>query len=302
MVGRRTRRSARAQEEEEEVELEGVVPSTEEEEAAELQDASDREGYRLEWVELTNFKSYAGTHRLGPFNEGVNAVIGPNGSGKSNVMDAIAFVLGSKSKDLRCASSFKDLVHTPKASENEGEVEARGSGTSAEAPEAEAGARKRRRKRRKEGEEEENDGTEAVVSALLVSIPMVAGGEERRLEIQRSCSTRGTCEYRLGGRRVTWDTYRSELQRAGVLCNSSIKSYTLEDQEAAKEAESTDTPHLQEDDEPPCPSSRSMLGGGHDGASQRSYSSSMSQCDSPCEMSYQHSLFGAVSGSALALS
>ena len=259
MVGRRTRRSARAQEEEEEVELEGVVPSTEEEEAAELQDASHREGYRLEWVELTNFKSYAGTHRLGPFNEGVNAVIGPNGSGKSNVMDAIAFVLGSKSKDLRCASSFKDLVHTPKASENEGEEEARGSGTSAEAPEAEAGARKRRRKRRKEGEEEENDGTEAVVSALLVSIPLVAGGEERRLEIQRSCSTRGTCEYRLGGRRVTWDTYRSELQRAGVLCNSSIKSYTLEDQEAAKEAESTDTPHLQEDDEPPPPLCGSSL-------------------------------------------
>ncbi len=70
-------------------------------------------GFRLEWIELTNFKSYAGTHRLGPFNEGVNAVIGPNGSGKSNVMDAIAFVLGSKSRDLRCASSFRDLVHAP---------------------------------------------------------------------------------------------------------------------------------------------------------------------------------------------
>ncbi|QDZ22253.1 structural maintenance of chromosomes protein [Chloropicon primus] len=156
------------------------------------------EGYRLEWIELTDFKSYAGTHKLGPFDEGVNAVIGPNGSGKSNVMDAIAFVLGSKSKDLRCASSFKDLVHTPKAGEQD-------------------------------GEDEDGEGSgprEAVVSAHLSTLDG-EGGQGRRLEIQRSCNTRGTCEYRVNGRRVAWEAYKGELQRAGILCNSSIKSYNL---------------------------------------------------------------------------
>jgi chromosome segregation ATPase len=36
----------------------------------------------------------------GPFTS-FTAVIGPNGSGKSNLMDAISFVLGVKTKDLR---------------------------------------------------------------------------------------------------------------------------------------------------------------------------------------------------------
>ena len=168
-------------------------------------------GYRLEWIQLTDFKSYAGTHRLGPFDEGVNAVIGPNGSGKSNVMDAIAFVLGSKSKDLRCASSFKDLVHTPKAQPGDGE-----DGDDGEEGGGAAGPR------------------EAVVVAHLSTLDSDEG-QGRRLEIQRSCNTRGTCEYRVNGRRVTWEAYRGELQRAGVLCNSSIKSYSVDAEVAGGE-------------------------------------------------------------------
>ena len=38
------------------------------------------------------------------------SVIGPNGAGKSNLMDAISFVLGVKSAQLRSAQ-LKDLVY-----------------------------------------------------------------------------------------------------------------------------------------------------------------------------------------------
>jgi structural maintenance of chromosome 1 len=38
------------------------------------------------------------------------SIIGPNGAGKSNLMDAISFVLGVKSAQLR-SSQLKDLVY-----------------------------------------------------------------------------------------------------------------------------------------------------------------------------------------------
>ena len=38
------------------------------------------------------------------------SIIGPNGAGKSNLMDAISFVLGVKSAQLR-SSQLKDLIY-----------------------------------------------------------------------------------------------------------------------------------------------------------------------------------------------
>ena len=49
-------------------------------------------GY-LNYLEVENFKSYAGKHHVGPFFN-FTCIVGPNGSGKSNMMDAISFVLG----------------------------------------------------------------------------------------------------------------------------------------------------------------------------------------------------------------
>nr|XP_045603178.1 structural maintenance of chromosomes protein 1A-like [Procambarus clarkii] len=63
----------------------------------------------LRFVELENFKSYSGFHRIGPL-ESFTAVIGPNGSGKSNFMDAISFVMGEKTSSLR-VSRLSDLIH-----------------------------------------------------------------------------------------------------------------------------------------------------------------------------------------------
>jgi len=50
-----------------------------------------------------------GQQTIGPF-KNFTSVIGPNGAGKSNLMDAISFVLGVKSNQLR-SSQLKDLVY-----------------------------------------------------------------------------------------------------------------------------------------------------------------------------------------------
>lgn len=52
---------------------------------------------------------YRGHQIIGPFKD-FTSVIGPNGAGKSNLMDAISFVLGVKSAQLR-SSQLKDLVY-----------------------------------------------------------------------------------------------------------------------------------------------------------------------------------------------
>ena len=65
-------------------------------------------GY-LEWLEVENFKSYKGVLKLGPFSQ-FSAIIGPNGSGKSNIMDAISFVLGEKTAQLR-VRKLDELIH-----------------------------------------------------------------------------------------------------------------------------------------------------------------------------------------------
>ncbi|KAF9959163.1 Structural maintenance of chromosomes protein 1 [Mortierella alpina] len=64
---------------------------------------------RLHRIELENFKSYKGHQTIGPFND-FTCVIGPNGAGKSNLMDAISFVLGVKSSQLR-SSQLRELIY-----------------------------------------------------------------------------------------------------------------------------------------------------------------------------------------------
>ena len=64
-------------------------------------------GY-LKTLEISNFKSYKGNHTVGFMK--FSAIIGPNGCGKSNLMDAISFVLGEKTSNLR-VKSVKELIH-----------------------------------------------------------------------------------------------------------------------------------------------------------------------------------------------
>lgn len=64
---------------------------------------------KIHRLELENFKSYKGHQVIGPFYD-FTAIIGPNGAGKSNLMDAISFVLGVRSGQLRGAQ-LKDLIY-----------------------------------------------------------------------------------------------------------------------------------------------------------------------------------------------
>ncbi|KAK3794036.1 hypothetical protein RRG08_028468 [Elysia crispata] len=63
----------------------------------------------LKYIEVENFKSYKGKQTIGPFKQ-FTAIIGPNGSGKSNLMDAISFVMGEKTSNLR-SKRLSDLIH-----------------------------------------------------------------------------------------------------------------------------------------------------------------------------------------------
>ncbi|KAL4367052.1 hypothetical protein GQ457_05G003340 [Hibiscus cannabinus] len=60
-------------------------------------------------LELNNFKSYKGLQTIGPFSD-FTAIIGPNGAGKSNLMDAISFVLGVRTDQLR-GTQLRDLIY-----------------------------------------------------------------------------------------------------------------------------------------------------------------------------------------------
>ncbi|KAK7277559.1 hypothetical protein RJT34_22574 [Clitoria ternatea] len=64
---------------------------------------------KIHRLDIENFKSYKGSHEIGPFKD-FTAIIGPNGAGKSNLMDAISFVLGVRTGQLRGAQ-LKDLIY-----------------------------------------------------------------------------------------------------------------------------------------------------------------------------------------------
>ncbi|XP_008053361.1 structural maintenance of chromosomes protein 1B isoform X2 [Carlito syrichta] len=63
----------------------------------------------LELLLLENFKSWRGRQVIGPFRR-FTCIIGPNGSGKSNVMDALSFVMGEKTANLR-VKNIQELIH-----------------------------------------------------------------------------------------------------------------------------------------------------------------------------------------------
>ncbi|XP_045408755.1 structural maintenance of chromosomes protein 1B isoform X2 [Lemur catta] len=64
---------------------------------------------RLELLFVENFKSWRGRQVIGPFRR-FTCIIGPNGSGKSNVMDALSFVMGEKTVNLR-VKNIQELIH-----------------------------------------------------------------------------------------------------------------------------------------------------------------------------------------------
>ena len=63
---------------------------------------------KINKVEVAGFKSFRKRLAI-PFFEGVTAVVGENGSGKSNLFDAVSFVMGRRSSQLR-ADRLEQLI------------------------------------------------------------------------------------------------------------------------------------------------------------------------------------------------
>ena len=61
-------------------------------------------------IELTNFKSYAGTKVIGPLHKNFTSIVGPNGSGKSNTIESLLFVFGKRAKQMRL-NKLSELIH-----------------------------------------------------------------------------------------------------------------------------------------------------------------------------------------------
>lgn len=134
-------------------------------------------------MELRDFKSYGGAHVVGPFKR-FTAVVGPNGSGKSNLMDAISFVLGVHSRQLR-SNQLKDLVH--------------------KAPGDVPGV------------------TQRSASVTLVyqlspneSKPSMAL-DNKEIRFTRKISEKGVGSYQVDGQDVTAEGYQAQLKHLGVL-------------------------------------------------------------------------------------
>lgn len=144
------------------------------------------------YLELENFKSYAGFQRIGPF-RAFTSIIGPNGSGKSNCMDAISFVLGVQSRDLR-SSQMKDLIHRPVGTTSRTKQNLRCSATLVY-----------EYSRRDQGlvDEDPEDGNESESNDVI--------------RFSRSITPAGHGEYHVNGSTCSFAEYERRLSEIGVL-------------------------------------------------------------------------------------
>ncbi|KAH3685085.1 hypothetical protein WICPIJ_003962 [Wickerhamomyces pijperi] len=146
---------------------------------------------RLVGLELHNFKSYKGTTSVGFGTAQFTSIIGPNGSGKSNMMDAISFVLGVRTNQLR-SSQLKDLIYRGSRIEEE-------QGQEAEQGEAEA----------EQGEEGDPD------RAYVLALYEKSNGET--LNLKRTITARGNSEYRVNNKKTTYNEFSSLLKEENIL-------------------------------------------------------------------------------------
>ncbi|KIR74165.1 cohesin complex subunit psm1 [Cryptococcus deuterogattii CA1014] len=144
----------------------------------------------LKRLELYDFKSYRGKQVISFGDAPFVSVIGPNGAGKSNLMDAISFVLGVKSAQLR-STQLKDLIY-----------------------------RGRRAATREVGSEtqtqtESGDDPSDARSAWVMAVYMDDAGKD--WTFRRSVSMSGFSSYFLDGRSVAWKDYNAQLAKFNIL-------------------------------------------------------------------------------------
>lgn len=132
---------------------------------------------RLAGLELHNFKSYKGTAKVGFGDASFASIIGPNGAGKSNMMDAISFVLGIQSSQLR-SQNLKDLVYRGKLDN---------------------------------GIPDTSDPTSAYVSAVYQK------DDGELMKLKRTINSNGTSDYKINEKNVTALQYTMALKAENVL-------------------------------------------------------------------------------------
>ncbi|KAG9307684.1 hypothetical protein G9A89_023249 [Geosiphon pyriformis] len=142
---------------------------------------------RLIRLELENFKSYKGHQTIGPFLN-FTSVIGPNGAGKSNLMDAISFVLGVKSSQLR-SSQLRDLIYRGSAMQDDDDDDIDSFSTEGRA----------------------NNPRRAWVMAVYQD----DNGEE--LKFTRSITASGASEYKINNKVFTYAKYNEMLENQKIL-------------------------------------------------------------------------------------
>jgi len=150
----------------------------------------------LRRLELANFKSYRGEQSIEFGDAPFTCIIGPNGSGKSNLMDAISFVLGVKSAQLR-STQLKDLVYRGrKAAQDAKEM-----GMDINEDDFPA--------------TQTQDINPDARTASVMAVYEDADGNEWRFK--RTISMAGASTYYLQGKPVTWNVYNQQLESFNIL-------------------------------------------------------------------------------------
>jgi structural maintenance of chromosome 1 len=160
-----------------------------------------------------DFKSYRGRHTLLFGDSYFTSIIGPNGSGKSNSMDAISFVLGVKSSQLR-SDKLKDMIYRGRII-REARINADGTATEAGADENGDTNGDANGDTQENGESQtstqRNDPQNAWVKAVFED------DAEQTHEWQRTITSSGASEYRINNRQVTQKQYNDALEEHSIL-------------------------------------------------------------------------------------
>ncbi|EKM82180.1 hypothetical protein AGABI1DRAFT_36117 [Agaricus bisporus var. burnettii JB137-S8] len=144
-------------------------------------------------IEVCDFKSYRCIQIYFDYKH-FTSVIGPNGAGKSNLMDAISFVLGVKSAQLR-SSQLKDLVYRGRRL---AKINEDGSMVQDE-----------------DEEQDEQDGEGTAKKAWVLAV--FIDSTEKEWKFQRTISTTGASEYKLNDKVVTYSAYNAALVSHNIL-------------------------------------------------------------------------------------
>ena len=161
----------------------------------------------LRRIELENFKSYKGKQVIGPFKK-FTSIVGPNGSGKSNLMDAISFVLGVQSAQLR-GTTLRDLVYAYDVQDSKEKRNASVSlvyvlNTNDEDDEGEEEDKREEREGDKENSKKKRQKREEE-------------GEKNEVRFSRTISNSGASDYKIDNKTVTFEEYAEKLKQFGIL-------------------------------------------------------------------------------------